>query len=167
MHVTFYGATREVTGSMHLLGTGTDYILMDCGMFQGRRKEAAEKNRVMPFDPAMVTNMVLSHAHIDHSGRIPLLSRKGFSGRIFCTRALASARQDPTPQPGFDQDDYVSTADADRRPLADLLEELDAVRAATRALFRSFDDEGSQRAVPADGEDVLSRPGRLVATHAG
>ena len=91
MHVTFYGATREVTGSMHLLGTDEDYVLLDCGMFQGRRKEAAEKNRVMPFDPAMVTNMVLSHAHIDHSGRIPLLSRKGFNGRLFCTRATADA----------------------------------------------------------------------------
>ncbi len=91
MHITFYGATREVTGSMHLLGTDTDHILMDCGMFQGRRKEAAEKNRVMPFDPAMVTNMILSHAHIDHSGRIPLLSQKGFNGRIFCTRATADA----------------------------------------------------------------------------
>ena len=91
MHVTFYGATREVTGSMHMLGTDSDYILLDCGMFQGRRKEAAEKNRVMPFDPAMVTNMVLSHAHIDHSGRIPLLSQKGFAGRIFCTRATADA----------------------------------------------------------------------------
>ena len=60
-------------------------------MFQGRRKDAAEKNRVVPFDPAMVTNMVLSHAHIDHSGRIPLLSQKGFAGRIFCTRATADA----------------------------------------------------------------------------
>jgi len=87
MHITFHGAAREVTGSMHLLGTGTDHILLDCGLFQGRRKEAAEKNRVMPFDPAMLTNIVLSHAHIDHSGRIPLLTRKGFAGRIFCTRA--------------------------------------------------------------------------------
>lgn len=91
MHITFHGAVREVTGSMHLIGTGTDYILLDCGMFQGRRKEAAEKNRVMPFDPAMVTNMILSHAHIDHSGRIPLLVKKGFSGRIFSTRATADS----------------------------------------------------------------------------
>ncbi len=91
MHITFHGAVREVTGSMHLLGTGNDHILLDCGMYQGRRKEAAEKNRVMPFDPAMVTNMILSHAHIDHSGRIPLLARKGFSGRIFSTRATADA----------------------------------------------------------------------------
>ena len=91
MHVTFYGATREVTGSMHLLGTEGDYVLLDCGLFQGRRKQSAEKNRVMPFDPAMLTNMVLSHAHIDHSGRIPLLSQMGFAGRIFCTRATADA----------------------------------------------------------------------------
>lgn len=91
MHITFYGAAREVTGSMHLLGTDNDHILLDCGMFQGRRKEAAEKNRVMPFDPTMVTNMVLSHAHIDHSGRTPLLTKKGFAGRILCTRASADA----------------------------------------------------------------------------
>ena len=91
MHITFHGAVREVTGSMHLVGTGTDHILLDCGLFQGRRKESAEKNRVMPFDPAMLTNIVLSHAHIDHSGRIPLLTRKGFAGRIFSTRATADS----------------------------------------------------------------------------
>jgi metallo-beta-lactamase family protein len=91
MHITFYGAVREVTGSMHLLGTDNDHILLDCGLFQGRRKEAADKNQVLPLDPAMVTNMILSHAHIDHSGRIPLLTRKGFSGRILCTRATADA----------------------------------------------------------------------------
>lgn len=91
MHITFYGAVREVTGSMHLLSTDRDRILLDCGMYQGRRKTAAEKNRVMPFDPGLLTNMVLSHAHIDHSGRIPLLTRNGFNGRIYCTRATADA----------------------------------------------------------------------------
>jgi metallo-beta-lactamase family protein len=91
MHVTFFGAIREVTGSMHLVGTDDDKILLDCGMFQGRRKEAALKNKVMPFDPAILTNMILSHAHIDHSGRIPVLTRKEFNGRIFCTRATADA----------------------------------------------------------------------------
>lgn len=91
MYVTFFGAVREVTGSMHLLTTEKDRILLDCGMFQGRRREAAEKNRVMPFDPSLLTNMVLSHAHIDHSGRTPLLTRKDFMGRIFSTRATAGA----------------------------------------------------------------------------
>jgi len=91
MYVTFHGAVREVTGSMHLLTTDQDKILLDCGLYQGRRKEAAEKNNVMPFDPSILTNMVLSHAHIDHSGRIPMLTRKDFIGRIFSTRASMNA----------------------------------------------------------------------------
>jgi metallo-beta-lactamase family protein len=91
MHITFYGAVREVTGSMHLLSTDEDRILLDCGLVQGRRKESAERNRVLPFDPQILTNMILSHAHIDHSGRIPLLVKKGFAGRIYCTRATADA----------------------------------------------------------------------------
>jgi metallo-beta-lactamase family protein len=91
MLITFYGAVREVTGSMHLLASGKDRILLDCGMFQGHRKEAAEKNRVLPFDPEIITNIILSHAHIDHSGRIPFLTRKDFNGSIFATRATASS----------------------------------------------------------------------------
>lgn len=91
MHVTFHGAVREVTGSMHLLTSDSDRILLDSGMFQGRRKETAQKNRVLPFDPQIITNIILSHAHIDHSGRIPLLTKNGFNGRILCTRATADA----------------------------------------------------------------------------
>ena len=90
MNITFYGAVREVTGSMHLLTTEHDRILLDCGMFQGRRKETREKNTVIPFDPRILTNVVLSHAHIDHSGRLPLLTKHDFSGRIICTRATAA-----------------------------------------------------------------------------
>ena len=93
MYVTFYGAVREVTGSMHLLTTDEDRVILDAGLFQGRRKEAAEKNKVIPFDPRMLTNIVLSHAHIDHSGRIPLLAKHEFSGRIICTRATAAASE--------------------------------------------------------------------------
>ncbi|MFV0437820.1 MAG: MBL fold metallo-hydrolase RNA specificity domain-containing protein [Desulfopila sp.] len=91
MLVTFHGATREVTGSFHLITTESDRILLDCGLFQGRRKEAEAKNRVLPVDPAAITNVVLSHAHLDHSGRIPMLLQGGFHGRIYCTRATASA----------------------------------------------------------------------------
>ncbi len=91
MQVSFHGAAREVTGSMHLITTAKDRVLLDCGLFQGRRKESEEKNTVMPFDPRKLTNVVLSHAHIDHSGRLPLLTRKDFAGRIICTRATAAA----------------------------------------------------------------------------
>lgn len=91
MHVTFYGAVREVTGSMHLISTEHDRVLLDCGLFQGRRRETAEKNRVLPFDPGILTNVVLSHAHTDHSGRLPVVAKNGFTGRIVCTRATKSA----------------------------------------------------------------------------
>lgn len=91
MHIRCYGAVREVTGSMHLLETDSDKILLDAGMFQGRREESDRKNRQLPFDPSIITNLVLSHAHIDHSGRIPLLTSRGFAGHIFSTRATAHA----------------------------------------------------------------------------
>ena len=87
MKITFYGAAREVTGSMHLLQTASDNILLDCGLFQGRRAETARKNRSAPFDPSKLTNIILSHAHIDHSGRLPLMVKEKFSGRIVSTRA--------------------------------------------------------------------------------
>jgi metallo-beta-lactamase family protein len=91
MHITFYGGVREVTGSMHLLSVNSDRILLDCGMFQGRRRESEEKNRILPIDPGILTNVVLSHAHMDHSGRIPMLTRSRFGGRIICTRVTAAA----------------------------------------------------------------------------
>jgi metallo-beta-lactamase family protein len=91
MLVTFYGAVREVTGSMHLISTESDRVLLDCGLFQGRRRETAEKNRVLPFDASILTNVVLSHAHTDHSGRIPVITQNGFTGRIVCTRATHAA----------------------------------------------------------------------------
>ena len=93
MHVSFFGATREVTGSFHTLTTGHDTILLDCGLFQGKRKETEAKNRVLPVDPKILTNMILSHAHIDHSGRLPMVATNAFNGQIFCSRATAAATQ--------------------------------------------------------------------------
>ncbi len=93
MHVTSYGAAREVTGSMHLISNEQDKILLDCGMFQGRRKESDRKNRQLAFDPRIITNLILSHAHIDHSGRIPVLTKEAFHGRVICTRATAAASE--------------------------------------------------------------------------
>lgn len=91
MEITFYGAAREVTGSMHMIASGSNRILLDSGMFQGRRKEAEEKNKTLAFDPGTITNILLSHAHIDHCGRIPMLTKDSFRGRIICTDATADA----------------------------------------------------------------------------
>ncbi len=93
MHISFFGAAREVTGSFHTLTTDTDTVLLDCGLFQGKRKETEAKNRVLPLDPKILTNAVLSHAHIDHSGRLPMLTKQGFNGQIFCSRATAAASE--------------------------------------------------------------------------
>lgn len=87
IRLTFHGAARNVTGSSHLLEVNGKRILLDCGLFQGRRAEAWEKNSSFPFDPEMIDVLVLSHAHIDHSGKIPMLYKHGFRGPIICTAA--------------------------------------------------------------------------------
>src|SRR5687768_2801740 len=79
------GAVRTVTGSMHLVEANGDQVLLDCGLFQGRRAEAAVKNKTFPFDPRKITTVVLSHAHIDHAGNLPNLVKQGFAGEIVCT----------------------------------------------------------------------------------
>ncbi|MGD2207767.1 MAG: MBL fold metallo-hydrolase, partial [Anaerolineae bacterium] len=87
MNVQFLGAIRTVTGSMHLLTVNGSRILLDCGLYQGRRKESFERNRNLPFDASAIDALVLSHAHIDHSGNIPSLVKNGFRGNIYTTSA--------------------------------------------------------------------------------
>src|SRR5210317_1860881 len=91
MDIKFCGAAREVTGSAHLITLDDGYkILLDCGLFQGRRKTMKHFNESWYFKPEEVDCMVLSHAHIDHSGRIPKLVGDGFKGLIHCTHATRS-----------------------------------------------------------------------------
>ncbi|MBX3010633.1 MAG: MBL fold metallo-hydrolase [Caldilineaceae bacterium] len=87
MDIWFYGAAQEVTGSMHLIEVNNQRILLECGFYQGRRAETYERNLHFPFDPATIDTLVLSHAHIDHSGNIPNLVKQGFQGNIWCTQA--------------------------------------------------------------------------------
>lgn len=88
MKIQFLGATREVTGSKHLITTDSGHtILLDCGMYQGKGMETDAANRDLGFDPAKLDCVVLSHAHIDHSGLIPYIVKMGFKGDIYCTPA--------------------------------------------------------------------------------
>lgn len=85
----FHGAAGTVTGSMHLLRVGGQTVALDCGLFQGRRSEAIERNTNFPLRPGDIDAVLLSHAHIDHSGNIPQLVKRGFNGKIFATSATA------------------------------------------------------------------------------
>lgn len=87
MQVQFLGATRTTTGSMFLLEVNKRRILLECGLYQGKRQESIERNRKLPFDPKSIDVAVLSHSHIDHCGNFPNLCRQGYNGNIFCTHA--------------------------------------------------------------------------------
>ncbi len=82
-----YGAAEEVTGSKHLISLPETRLLLDCGMFQGSRKKSWEKNESLGFDASSVESVLLSHAHFDHSGAMPILTKNGFSGNVYCTPA--------------------------------------------------------------------------------
>jgi len=87
MRITFQGAARTVTGSQHLIEVNGSQILLDCGLFQGPRAESYERNRVFPFNPRKLNAVVLSHAHIDHSGNLPNLVQDGYRELIYATPA--------------------------------------------------------------------------------
>jgi metallo-beta-lactamase family protein len=89
LKITFYGAAGEVTGSQHLIETDMLRLLLDCGLFQGRRAESRAKNSQLRCQPKSLDGVILSHAHIDHCGNLPGLFRAGYRGPIFCTPATA------------------------------------------------------------------------------
>ena len=89
MQITFDGAAQTVTGSQYILNINGRKMLLECGFFQGRRRESYERNLNFPFDPAKLDAVILSHAHIDHSGNLPNLIKQGYAGPIYATPATA------------------------------------------------------------------------------
>ena len=87
MQIHFFGAARTTTGSMYLFEINGKRLLLECGLFQGKREESIERNRNFPFNPKQLDAVVLSHAHIDHCGNLPNLARQGYEGNIYCTFA--------------------------------------------------------------------------------
>src|SRR5256885_16858303 len=89
MRIQFCGADRPVTGSCHLIEINGARVLLDCGMYQGKRDVARAMNEALPDNPKNIDAVILSHGHLDHCGRLPVLTRAGYGGPIYCTPATA------------------------------------------------------------------------------
>jgi metallo-beta-lactamase family protein len=142
MRILFAGAARTVTGSQHLLEIDGDRLLLDCGLYQGRRRESNERNRNLPFDPSGVDAMILSHAHIDHSGNIPSLVKQGFEGVVTCTpatRDLCSVMLRDAARIQVADAEFLNRkyGDALPEPIVPLYDEQDALEALTH--FQTLD----------------------------
>jgi metallo-beta-lactamase family protein len=123
MKLTFWGAAQTVTGSMHELTLNGSRYLLDCGLYQGRRKEARERNANFPFPASSVDSVLLSHAHIDHSGNLPSLVRNGFTGTIHSTPATADLLGSMLPDSAYLQEkdaEFLSKRKRRRHALGEL-----------------------------------------------
>ena len=164
MKLTVQGAAQEVTGSCHLIEFHGKRVLLDCGMFQGGR-DAHERNaKGFPFDPASVDAVVLSHAHIDHSGRLPLLVKQGFRGRIYAQRATRDLCRIMLKDSAFIQERGTELVNRKRarkhlEPIEPLYRNNDVTRAMKH--FRAVDFEKPFR--PAKGLHVtLHKAGHIL-----
>jgi metallo-beta-lactamase family protein len=158
MRVHFFGATRTTTGSQYLIEVNGQRLLLECGLYQGRRDESIERNRHFPFDPKTVDAVVLSHAHIDHCGNLPNLCRQGFDGSIYCTfatRDLASIMLADSAQIQKDDAVFVSKQRAKKGlpPVGPLYSGEDAEKAVRQFISLNYD----RPILVADGVTVTFR----------
>ncbi len=151
MRISFHGAAHTVTGSQHLLEINGSRLLLDCGLYQGRREETYARNLNFPFDPHSVDAVILSHAHIDHAGNLPNLVRRGFDGPIYATKATADLADVMLQDSGHIQEadaKFVNKRHAERGqpPITPLYTESDAVHVAQH--FRGVDYDAPFEPVP-------------------
>jgi len=147
MELEFFGAAREVTGSCHILRVGGRTVLLDCGMFQGKRGESREKNLRLPVPPESIDAVILSHAHIDHAGRLPFLAGQGYTGPIYCTpatRDLCAIMLEDSAHIQLKDAEYL--ARRQREAVAPLYSETDVV--ATMRLIRAVPFDQAFEPVP-------------------
>ncbi len=158
MVIQFLGATRTTTGSMYLLEVNARKILLECGLFQGRREESITRNCCFTFDPKSLDAVILSHAHIDHCGNLPNLCKQGYTGNIYCTfatRDLASIMLEDSAEIQKDDAIFVSKQRAKKKlpPVQPLYSATDAEMAIRQFVAVNYD-----RPMPvADGVTVTFR----------
>ena len=144
MNITFHGAAQTVTGSRHLIEINGHRLLLDCGLYQGRRKETYDRNLNFPFEADSVDAVLLSHAHIDHSGNLPNLVRQGFTGPIHATHATVHLTDIMTRDSGHIQEYDVQFVNKRRArkgkpPIEPLYTVEDAAAAAKQLESQEYD----------------------------
>ena len=136
MKIKFCGAARSVTGSMHILTVNGTQVLLECGLYQGHRKEAVKRNKHLPFDPTKIHTTTLSHAHIDHSGNLPNLVKNGYKGRIHATPATVDLARVLLKDSAFIHEKDAEYLNRKRKHTEELIEPLytqqDAIEAGNR-----------------------------------
>jgi metallo-beta-lactamase family protein len=158
MRIHFLGATRTTTGSQYLMEVNGRKVLLECGLYQGHRDEAIERNRQFAFDPKSLDAVILSHAHIDHCGNLPNLCRQGFTGNIYCTfatRDLASIMLEDSAEIQRADAEFVSRKRAKQGlpPVEPLYSAVDAEKAIRQFVTLNYD-----RPIPVtDGVTVTFR----------
>lgn len=144
MKLTFHGAAQTVTGSRHLLDINGHRLLLDCGLYQGRRKDFYARNLEFPFEPRSINSVILSHAHIDHSGNLPNFVKQGYEGPIVATNATAHLTDIMTRDSGHIQEsdaEFVNRKRAKRGepPIEPLYTVEDATRAAQLLIHQPYE----------------------------
>lgn len=144
MKITFLGATRTVTGSKYLITIDSKNILVDCGLFQGYKEFRLRNWDKLPINPHDIDAVILTHAHIDHSGYLPLLVKNGFRGKIYCTRGTKDLCAILLPDSGYLQEEDANRANkygySKHKPALPLYTMEDGIRALDQFVVRNFDD---------------------------
>jgi len=143
MQISFHGAARTVTGSQHLIFVNNTFILLDCGLYQGSRAKSYERNLNLPYDPRLIDVVILSHAHIDHSGNLPNLVKQGFTGDIIASAATRDLAATMLPDSGYIQERDVEYVNKHRRrrgqdPITPLYTHVDAVKALDYFITQNY-----------------------------
>ena len=155
MRLTFYGATREVTGSMHLVEVNGKRILLECGLYQGPRAETYTRNLHFPFDVASIDTVIISHAHIDHVGNLPNLVKQGFRGNVWATAATRNLATYMLMDSAYIQENDVEYVNKQRRRAGEPPVEPLYTRADAQVALEQFVSVGLDRPVlVADGVEL-------------